>query len=300
MSEHLHFSDIQSYHEYWGLPAPEHPLFSVLSLSSDDGDIMRCPDQAFLISTDFYSINLKHILSGEIHYGRTQFDFNNGCLLCFGPQQTVKVKGVQTRSNAKTILIHQDFLRGTRVQELIEKAQYFNYAVHEALHLSPKEEALIQGLFDSLEVEYQQNHDAFSKDIILSQIQTLLTYTERFYRRQFQMRMESQNTQLLARFLHALKQVPADRIPSVEGLASELNMTPRYLSDALKVETGKTALENIHIQQIDKAKNLLLGSDDTVATIAYQLGFEYPQYFSRLFKNKVGLTPTQYRNNTPH
>lgn len=194
--------------------------------------------------------------------------------------------------------MHEDFLRGTSIQNIIEEASYFTYAVHEALHLSPREESLLTTIFDTLKQEYNHNHDAFSKDIIVSQLNTLLTYAERFYQRQFQQRMEvmqSQTTSFYEQFKSALKDTPADRIPTVDSIANQLNMTSRYLSDALKVETGKTALENIHSYQIDKAKNLLLGSDDTVATIAHSLGFEYPQYFSRLFKSKVGMTPSQYR-----
>lgn len=199
------------------------------------------------------------------------------------------------KSDAKTILIHEDFLRGTRVQPIIEAANYFSYAVNEALHLSPREEALVKNLLDTLEQEYSQNHDAFSKDIMVSQLTTLLSYADRFYQRQFQQRMESPVSSLEERFLTCLRELASDHIPTVEELADKLHVTPRYLSDGLKVETGKTALENIHAYQIERAKNMLLGSNDSVATIAYALGFEYPQYFARLFKKKVGQTPTEYR-----
>ena len=138
------------------------------------------------------------------------------------------------------------------------------------------------------------------KDIILSQLNTLLTYTERFYQRQFQQRMESQESTLKQRFSVVLKEAAADHMPSVESIASQLNVTARYLSDALKVETGHTALENIHLYQIERAKNMLLGSDDSVSVIAYALGFEYPQYFSRLFKKKVGVTPSAFREQSRH
>lgn len=300
MTEKRHFSDLHSYHEFLGLAAPEHPLFSIFSMHSDSQQPLFCPDNDLQISTDFYSISLKQILSGEIHYGRTQYDFKNGSLICLAPGQVVQTKGVKTKSNAKTLLIHEDFLRGTTIQKAIENAHYFSYAINEALHLSPKEESLIQTIFDTLEQEYQQNHDAFSKDILLSQLNTLLTYAERFYQRQFQQRMETPNSSLQQRFLSALKQTATDQIPTVEAIARQLHVTPRYLSDGLKVETGKTALENIHTFQIDRAKNLLLGTDDSVATIAYSLGFDYPQYFSRLFKNKVGMTPTEYRSTPRH
>lgn len=296
----IHFNNLHDYHEFLGLPAPEHTLFSISTMQSDSSEGMYCSNDAVEFSNDFYVISLKHILAGEIHYGRTKFDFKNGCLMCFAPRQVVRVEGIKTKSNAKVIMMHEDFLRGTSIQKSMENASYFNYAVHEALHLSPKEETLVQSIFDTLEREYLDNHDAFSKDIIISQLNTLLTYGERFYQRQFQQRMEIPSSSLGERFLNAIKQTPSDLIPTVERIASQLDVTPRYLSDALKVETGRTALENIHSYQIERAKNLLLASNDTVATIAYALGFEYPQYFSRLFKNKVGMTPTEYRNLTRH
>lgn len=294
-----HFDNLTDYHEFLGLPTPEHPLFSMINMSSDTtDDEIQCINGDVEFSSDFYSISLKHILAGEIHYGRTKYDFKNGSLICLAPRQTFRTQGIRAKTNAKIIIIHEDFLRGTSIQKTIEEANYFTYAVNEALHLSPSEESLMATIFDTLEQEYNHSHDAFSKDIIISQLNTLLTYAERFYRRQFQQRMEMMQTHkssFYQQFMTVLKDTPADRIPTVEGLAQQLHMTPRYLSDALKMETGKTALENIHIYQIEQAKNLLLGSDDSVASIAHSLGFEYPQYFSRLFKSKVGMTPSQFR-----
>lgn len=288
----VHFDNISDYHEYLGLPAPEHPLISITTVSSD----ATCINEDIELSTNFYGISLKHITEGEIHYGRTKYDFANGSLICTAPRQKVRVTNLNIKADARTILIHEDFLRGTNIQKTIDAANYFSYAVNEALHLSPREEMLVKGIIDTLEQEYVQNHDAFSKDIMVSQLTTLLSYTERFYQRQFQLRMESPISSLHEKFLTQLKALPSDHIPTVEEIADKLHMTPRYLSDGLKVETGKTALENIHVYQIERAKNMLLGSNDSVATIAYSLGFEYPQYFARLFKKKVGQTPTQYRN----
>lgn len=292
----LHFENLSDYHKYLGMPAPEHPLISVSSIKSD----ASCITEEAEISSSFYSISLKHILKGEIHYGRTMYDYKNGSLICTAPRQVIKISRLDIKSDARMIIIHEDFLRGTSIQSMIENANYFAYAINEALHLSPREEKLVKGILDTLEQEYVQHYDTFSKDIIISQLNTLLTYVERFYQRQFQQRMESPISTLEQRFNDVLKALPSDHIPTVEELAKQLAMTPRYLSDGLKVETGKTALENIHSHQIDRAKNLLLGTGDSVATIAYALGFEYPQYFSRLFKSKVGTTPTQYRNNSIH
>lgn len=298
MTQKRHFTNLHDYHQFLGLPAPEHPLISVSTLHSDSRDTtLACAADDLQISTDFYTISLKHILAGEIHYGRTTYDFNAGSLICMSPRQSIKLSGVRAKTKAKLVMIHEDFLRGTSIQQGMESASYFSYAIHEALHLSPSEESLLRGIIDTLALEYEQNRDAFSKEIMISQLKTLLIYAERFYQRQFQQRMESATSSLQQRFLAELKNTSSEQIPCVENIASGLHMTARYLSDALKVETGKTALENIHEYQIDRAKNLLLGTDDSVATIAYALGFDYPQYFSRLFKNKVGLTPSQYRNN---
>lgn len=300
MTQKLHFSNLHDYHQYLGIEGPEHPLFSIISMQSDKAEELDCSGDGFEISTDFYSISLKQIIEGEIFYGRTKYDFRNGSLICLAPRQVIRIQGLKVKATGMTVLIHEDFLRGTSIQESIEDANFFSYAVNEALHLSPREETLVRGILATLEQEYEQNHDAFSKEIMISQLNTLLTYAERFYQRQFRQRKESQVTSIESRFHSALKATPADHIPSVEDIASQLHMTPRYLSDALKIETGHTALENIHIYQIDRAKNLLLGSDDSVATVAYALGFEYPQYFSRLFKNKVGMTPTEFRQQTRH
>ena len=288
----LHFSNLHDYHQYLGIKAPEHPMISIASTKAD----ISCITEEVELSTDFYAISLKHIIAGEIHYGRTQYDFKQGSLICMAPRQVVRIRRLDVKSEAVSIFIHEDFLRGTAIQKAIETASYFSYAVNEALHLSPTEEDLMKGIFATVEKEYVNNHDAFSKDIMVSQLNTLLTYAQRFYQRQFQLRMESPNSSLQERFYTVLRKLPDDHIPTVEEIADELHMTPRYLSDGLKVETGKTALENIHGFQIERAKNLLLGTDDSVATIAYALGFDYPQYFARFFKKKVGQTPTEFRN----
>ncbi|MCZ2721018.1 helix-turn-helix transcriptional regulator [Marinomonas sp. 15G1-11] len=199
------------------------------------------------------------------------------------------------------ILFHEDYLRGHELQSQLKKCRFFDYAVNEALHLSPKEQQLICRIFDSIEAEYHSSYDALSREIMLSQMSTLLRYAERFYRRQFLVRKEFHSSiyesfnNLLYQYMYVSD---VYRTPSISDIAQQLNMTPRYLTDALKVETGKSAKEWIQLALVDKAKNLLLSSNDSVATVAYSLGFEYPQYFSRLFKNKVGITPTEYRKQT--
>ena len=293
--ETLHFSDIAEHHGFLGLPAPEHPLLAVSPISLNVKNVqLSCLDRDLIITTDFYSISLKHFISGEVFYGRTKYDFKNGVMIFVSPRQEIRTKGVKVESQGKLICFHEDFIRSHQLKERIKKYNFFNYSVNEALHLSPKEERLIMSIFDNIEQEYHGNFDEHSKEIILAQLDTLLRYAERFYCRQFQQRKEASNS-TKDRFIEEFEQLSTEGIPTVEDIANQMNMTPRYLSDALKVETGKTAIEILHLHLIDKAKDLLLGSDTTVARVAYDLGFAYPQYFSRLFKKKVGMTPTEYR-----
>lgn len=300
MTEKLHFSDLTEYHQYLDVPDPEHPLFSVINVSSAKSKDGSCSNQDHTLSTDFYSISLKHIISGEIFYGRTKYDCQNGTMIFMAPKQDVRIVRLNVASTGRSIVFHEDFIRGHKIKDEIKTYQYFSYAVNEALHLSPKEEQMIAGLMDQIEGEYQNNQDVFSKDLILSQLETLLKYANRFYHRQFLQRKEN-TSKLLDIFINEvekymkLNQHQEKTIPNIEDIANAMAMTPRYLSDALKVETRKTAIENLHLHMIDKAKDMLLKSNATVATVAYDLGFEYPQYFARLFKKKTGMTPTEYR-----
>ena len=296
-----HFSSIAEHHRALGLPAPEHPLLSVVHISSDGpGGILSCQnDGDVVVSTDFYAISIKEIISGEVVYGRTQYDCRNGTMIFTAPDQEISTRGVQVKSEGRLIVFHRDYIRGHALGEQVRKYHFFDYAIHEALHLSPKEEKQITGLFDAIESEYHNNQDEFTKELILDLLTTLLRYANRYYHRQFLTRKESQSSiyerfkRELAKMLSAEGQEPV--IPTVEELAGRLHVTSRYLSDALKAETGKTALEWVHLELIEAAKNLLLASDASIAEVAYRLGFEYPNYFARLFKKKVGLTPTQYR-----
>lgn len=298
-TEKIHFSNLTEYHSFLGLPAPENPLFSVVSMSSQNTDV-ECSELDITLSSDFYSISLKHITSGEIFYGRTKYDCNNGSMIFMAPNQEVRIVGLKVESTGRGIVFHEDFIRGHKIKDEIRKYTYFSYTVNEALHLSPKEEQMMAGIIDQIELEYQNNQDEFSKELILSQLSTLLKYANRYYHRQFLQRKENESS-IKNNFIDELEKYLESEdknlkpIPSIEQIAGLLGLSPRYLSDALKVETGKTAIEYLHIFMIDKAKDLLLGSDATVESIAHNLGYFYPQYFSRLFKKKTGLTPTEYR-----
>ena len=299
--EKYHFSSIAEHNRAFGLPEPLNPLFCVLYTKSKELSGMLSCKEDFTVSSDFYTISIKKIISGEVVYGRTKYDCQNGTMIFTAPGQEIGTKGVKVESEGRLIIIHPDYIRSHPIYEHIKKYHFFDYAIHEALHLSPKEEKQVKDLFDSIDTEYQNNQDAFTKELILDLLTTLLRYSNRFYHRQFLMRKESQNS-LYQKFkgeLNAQLSVNDEyqSIPTIDDISSKLHITSRYLSDALKAETGKTAKEWIHLELLELAKEMLLSSDASVSKIAYQLGFEYPNYFARLFKKKVGLTPSQYRQN---
>lgn len=295
-----HFKTLSAYLEYMQLPPSEHPMLSVFTAKGND--FLPCPRESSPpISTDCYSISLKKIMHGELNYGRTKYDFNNGALICLAPRQVVQWdSSFIFEQKGFSINFHEDFLKGTELAQQIKKYGFFSYTVNEALHLSPKEEKQIELIVQNIESEYQNNQDAFSKDIIISQLDTLLKYTNRFYERQFLNRKEIAND-LLEQFNKHLTEyfelgdLQEKGIPSIELLADKLNISQRYLSDTLKKETGKTSTEHLQLYLITEAKNMLLQPNKSVAEVAYALGFEYPQYFSRLFKKKEGISPSAYQ-----
>ncbi|MEO9531362.1 MAG: helix-turn-helix transcriptional regulator [Crocinitomicaceae bacterium] len=294
-----HFKTLSAYFEYMELPSPEHPMLSVMLAKEDE--FLPCPkDSSPPITHDCYSISLKKIVSGELNYGRTKYDFTNGAMFFMAPRQVLQWNSsVVFEQKGFSINFHEDFIKGTELADQIKKYSFFSYSANEALHLSPKEEMQIESIVESIAVEYHNNQDVFSKDIIISQLSTLLKYANRFYERQFINRKEH-SIDLLEQFnkhLEAYFQsgaIQENGVPSIEDIASVMGITQRYLSDTLKKETGKTTTEHLQLYLIDEAKNLLLKPNKSVAEVAYELGFEYPQYFSRLFKKKEGISPTAY------
>lgn len=295
-----HFKTLSSYLEYLELPRPEHPMLSVFN-SKGDGHL-PCPRESSPpITNDCYTISFKKFVEGNLNYGRTQYDFTNGALFFISPRQVLQWDSQAVfEQKGFSINFHEDFLKGTELAQCIKKYGFFSYSVNEALHLSPKEEKQIEFIVENIEIEYQNNQDQFSKDIIISQLDTLLKYANRFYERQFLYRKELSNN-LLEQFSHYLNsyielgKLQEDGIPNIEKIAIELSVSQRYLSDTLKKETGKTTTEHLHLHLIDEAKNILLQPNKTVSEVAYELGFEYPAYFSRLFKKKEGISPSEYR-----
>ena len=294
------FKTLSAYLEYLELPRPEHPMFSVFSALGEG--FLPCPKESSPpITNDCYSISLKKIVKGDLTYGRTKYDFTNGALFFIAPRQVIQWdESVVFEQKGFSINFHEDFLKGTDLAHQIKKYGFFSYSANEALHLSPKEEKQTESIVENIDMEYQNNHDEFSKDIIISQLSTLLKYANRFYERQFLNRKELSND-LLERFNQQLEnyfdsgQLQENGIPSIEQIADKLSVSQRYLSDTLKKETGKTSIEHLQLYLIDEAKNILLNPNKTVSEVAYELGFEYPPYFSRLFKKKEGISPTEYR-----
>ena len=292
-----HFDSLQEFHEYMEWPSPEHPLLSLVSL--DTGEVPHRKSSP-PITNDCYMIVLKQVVSGEMNYGRTKLDFSRGVMLFFAPGQSIGWQEVDVSQTGFMINIHKDYFRRYALAERIKTYGYFSYAVNEALHLSPKEEVTVTSIYKNILAEYHNNQDELSKEIIIGLLDTLLKYADRFYKRQFMNRKEI-NSDLGFQFQQALiRYFESGRFkesgtPNIDWVASELAVTPRYLSDALKAETGKTAMEHLHLYLIDEAKNLLLEPGKTVAEVAYQLGYEYPQYFSRLFKKKVGISPKKFQ-----
>lgn len=296
----LHFKTLPEYLDYLELPRPEHPMLSVFSATGDG--LMPCPRESSPpITNDCYSISLKKIVKGDVNYGRTKYDFTNGALIFIAPRQVLQWdESVIYDQKGFSINFHEDFLKGTELAHQIRKYGFFSYSANEALHLSPKEEKQIESIVENIYIEYQNNQDEFSKDIIISQLSTLLKYANRFYERQFINRKELSND-LQEQFNRFLRdyfdsgKLEEHGIPGIEHIADQLSVSQRYLSDTLKKETGKTSTEHLQLYLIDEAKNILLNPHKTISEVAYELGFEYPPYFSRLFKKKEGISPTAYR-----
>jgi len=297
----INFKNITEFNLAQNLPEPENPLFSIGQKTMSADEINNCisSKEEASYTNQFYIISLKNIVSGEIIYGRTKYDCSTGTLLFSAPNQTYTVKDIVISSESWFLAFHDDFIQGLDIRKRIKNYNFFNYNVNEALHLSPKEEQTIKTIFRNIESEYQNNQDEFSKEIIISHLETLLKYADRFYKRQFLNRKEI-NKNLMTRFTEILDayfesgQLSENGIPSVQWLASQLEVSHRYLSDSIKAETGKTAVDQINLYLIEEAKNLLLDPATSISETAYKLGFEYPQYFSRLFKKKTGLSPKEY------
>jgi len=291
---------IHEFHRLRGLPKPEHPLVSVINVA----DVKRLHDNepANLIF-DFYSISLKRNCNAKFRYGQQQYDFDEGTMFFISPNQVFGVEhgtGETPKRSGWILLIHPDFLWNTSLAKNIKRYEYFDYSVHEALFLSEKEETIIAGIMQNIQREYHSNIDKFSQSVIIAQLELLLTYSERFYQRQFITRKIS-NHQILSRLEDLLTEyfnsddLIKRGLPTVQYIADALSVSPNYLSGLLKVLTGQSTQQHIHDKLIEKAKEKLSTTNLSVSEIAYELGFEYPQSFSKLFKVKTNFSPLEFR-----
>jgi AraC family transcriptional activator of pobA len=294
----LRIKTISEFHTLRGLPKPKHPLISVVSF--DDMEHTE-PGQQNLIF-DFYMISVKRDMAHKYRYGQKDYDFDEGVMFCMAPHQ---VLGIIREENGKNpsgwiLMIHPDFLWNTAMAGIIRKYVFFDYSVHEALFLSGDEEIKILQILQNIKEEYLSNIDRFSRNIIISQLETLLNYSERFYQRQFITRYKA-NHQLLERLEILLNDYfeaddfPVKGLPSVQFLSEKLNMSPHYMRSVLKSFTGQTTQQYIHEKLIEKAKEKLSITTLSVSEIAYELGFEHSQSFSKLFKSKTGISPLEFR-----
>lgn len=280
-------------HRYNGFAPPQHPLISVQQCVHN----CQIGDRAF--TSDFYMIGFKKIKSGHIMYGRTRYDHENGSMMFVKPRQIMEFISPEYEEDAFVIFIHEDFLNGHSLHDEMSRYAFFDYEANEALHLSPREEKIMWDLFYKIETEYKDNPDEYSREIMLTHIESMLKYSQRFYHRQFINRAELSG-KTVSKFNDALaayskSDLLAKGLPTVAALAAQLNLSPRYLSDMLKQETGKTAIDLIHIYLVNEAKNRLKTDYQSVSEIAYDLGFENLPYFSRLFKKETGISPNQFK-----
>lgn len=291
-------------HRAFGLPQPQHPLISIINNS--DGNVSICqPPGAHVLQ--FYKISLKVSPSGRLRYGQGYYDFEEGGLLFASPGQVIGADAQQDLNECSvyTLLIQPDFLLSYPLAAGIRQYGFFSYSVNELLHLSAEEKAVVISIFENIEKELKSRIDDFSQDVIIAQIELLLHYANRFYHRQFITR-KAQSHHLLQK-LEALlddyynqEKSTTQGIPTVQYLSEHLNYSPSYLSDMLRSLTGLNAQQHIHHRLIEKAKEKLSGTRLSVSEVAYELGFEHPQSFFKLFKSKTNQSPLQFRKAFAH
>ncbi|AFM05701.1 DNA-binding domain-containing protein, AraC-type [Bernardetia litoralis DSM 6794] len=300
MKNILRFKTIDEFHKYSNLSSSEHPLISLI----DYGKVNYPTDiNEIRWLQDFYSIGLKRNVNQKFNYGQQKYDFDKGVFSFVAPQQILKIQinqNVIVDTSGWLLLIHPDFLWNTELAKKIKKYDFFGYSVNEALFLSAKEENIIVKILKNIRKEYQSNMDKFSENIIISQIELLLNYAERYYERQFFTR-KIQSHQTLIKLEQILndyfdkKNNTENKILTVGQIADELNLSPNYLSNMLRITTGQSTQQHIHNKLIEKAKEKLSTTQLNISEIAYELGFEHSASFSKLFKKKTTISPLEFR-----
>jgi len=289
-------STVTDYTRFFGLPAPAHPLLTLIDLAG----CRNLPRVTTPVVQQLYTVSLKRNLKGLMHYGHQSYDFSEGLLVFVGPGQVFAVSDSLDTSEVSgwMLVFHPDLLLKYPLGKKIASYGFFSYEVRESLHLSAQEESLLDGLLHGLRAEYERPIDAFSQDVLISQLELLLNYANRFYHRQFLTRRTAEHD-LLSRFEALLTAYfardEAQTLPTVHYFAEALHVSPAYLSDMLRTLTGQNTQQHLHHALIEKAKRLLLTTSLSINETAFELGFEYPQYFTRLFKSKTGVTPAAFR-----
>ncbi len=292
----LHVPSVAAQLQLMGLPARlRHPLFSILRFE----DLPPAPalTQRVRLISDLYQITLKKDCPCKVQYGQTPYDFGEGVMSFFAPRQVAILEpGAVLPTSGWLLLLHPDLLRGHALSQKITDYGFFEYAVNEALLLAPEEQEALELLLQQVEQEANRPLDSLSQEVLVLQLELLLTYCQRYFNRQFLTR-KPHSHELLSQVERLLNQHFAQQkgLPTVGALAAQLHLSPKYLSDCLKQLTGQTAQQLIHEKLIAHAKQVLATTGLAVSEIAYQLGFEYPQSFNKLFKNKTNQTPLAYR-----
>ena len=291
------FESLTDFHQVFGLKKPLHPMISFVDIQQ----LQQLPnDFPKSMVMNFYKISYKTGICGQAKYGQNYYDFGEGGLVFTSPNQIFESPS-SIHTSGSLLLIHPDFLLSYPLAKKIKEYGFFSYAANEALYLSDKEKKTILALFNSIDDELNSRIDDFSQDVMVAQVELLLNYCNRFYKRQFITRKSVNNDVLLKMekilndYFNEDKSV-TEGIPTVQWLADNLNISPSYLSDMLRSLTGQNAQQHIHNRLVEKAKEILSTTNLSVAEIAYQLGFEHPQSFSRLFKSKSGVSPIEFRH----
>lgn len=294
----IHSKSVNDLRYGMGLEKPSHPLITIV-----DTQKLAYGEEIVgkRFSSDLFCIALKDASCG-IDYGRNHYDFDDGVLIFTAPEQIITVKKPQELNQVKgwMLYFHPDLIRKTALGAKIDSYSFFNYEIHEALHLSEKEQNTLTQIVQLIKDEIVERIDTHSQQVLVSIVELLLNYSVRFYERQFNTRSANNldfvaKVEVLLKEYYKVNELVVKGQPTIQYLADQCHLSPSYLSDLLAKETGRSAKDHINDFLVDKAKALLLGSTDSISGIAYTLGFNYPHYFGRLFKQKTGKTPKEYR-----
>lgn len=300
MKKIFHFNSIAEFHSFCNLPQPEHPLISLIDYSKVSYPV---EDSEMKWIQNFYSVGLKRNVNARFNYGQQEYDFNSGVLTFISPLQFLKVEinpKAKIEPTGWLLLIHPDFLWNTSLARKITSYDFFHYAVNEALFLSDKEEKVIVEILQTIEKEYQSNIDKFSQELIVAQIELMLIYSERFYERQFITRKKFSHEivqhfeEIISQYFTPEKQME-NGLPTVKSIAEEMNISPNYLGSLLRIHTQQNTQQHIQNKLIEHAKKRLSTTNLSISEIAYELGFEHSQSFSKLFKQKTSQSPLEFR-----